>query len=324
VLANGGVDFLTYTYSTWKSGGGASKLDVPKLFSRVRELAADSDDGIFQVPPYFAYIAKSFSVLEGIGLSSDPDYSIIDETLPYISQRIITDPSPRTAGALQTFVFGEDKHDEMRRVLDPERVETLLDGAKRYVQSVGDQPAMDSEAAADLLLDLLLDPEESPLQSLVLEQAALILAASTRDTFASLRSASGTIGVSQTLDSASPDGAGPASGVEVRPSQRPRSALGLVLDPLGIFRDSPLIVNDSRDDMALGAARKLADMASELFPRAEGTAAPSPADSQQLARVLAQRLWSRRQELPALSRRLALKILDQTTYRLDKARGRGI
>ena len=170
VLANGVVDFLTYTYSTWASGGGASKLDVPKLFSRVRELAADSDDGIFQVPPYFAYIAKSFSVLEGIGLSSDPEYSIIDETLPYISQRIISDPSPRTAGALETFVFGENKHDEMKRVVDPGRVETLLDGAKRYVQSVGEQPVMDAEAAADLLLDMLLDPQESPLQSLVLEQ----------------------------------------------------------------------------------------------------------------------------------------------------------
>lgn len=110
----------------------------------------------------------------------------------------------------------------------------------------------------------------------------------------------------------------------MRPSQRPRSALGLVLDPLGLFRNSPLIVNDSRDEMALGAARKLAEMASELFLRDEGTAAPSPADSQQLARVLAQRLWSRRQQLPALSRRLALKILDQTTYRLDKARGRSL
>ena len=37
---------------------------------------------MFQVPPYFAYIAKSFSVLEGIGLTVDPEYSIIDATLP--------------------------------------------------------------------------------------------------------------------------------------------------------------------------------------------------------------------------------------------------
>merc|ERR1719201_2362150 len=131
VESNGVVDFLTYTYSTWKSGGGASKLDVPALFSRVRELAADSPGGIFQVPPYFAYIAKSFSVLEGIGLSADPNYSIVDETLPYISQRILTDPSPRTAGALETFIFGEAKEDAYSRVVDVDRTRTLLDGAAR-------------------------------------------------------------------------------------------------------------------------------------------------------------------------------------------------
>merc|ERR1719181_2248100 len=108
-MASGVVDFLTYTYSTWTSGGGAAKLDVPKLFDRVRELAADSDDGLFQVPPYFAYIAKSFSVLEGIGLSIDPEYSIVGETLPYIARRILTDPSPRTAGALETYIFGDTK-----------------------------------------------------------------------------------------------------------------------------------------------------------------------------------------------------------------------
>ena len=109
VRANGVSDFLSYTYSTWASGGGAAKLDVPALFNEVRKLAAGSADGIFQVPPYFAYIAKSFSVLEGIGLSVDKEYSIIQECLPYISRRIMTDPSPRTAGALETFIFGETK-----------------------------------------------------------------------------------------------------------------------------------------------------------------------------------------------------------------------
>ena len=109
VRANGVSDFLSYTYSTWASGGGAAKLDVPALFNEVRKLAAGSADGIFQVPPYFAYIAKSFSVLEGIGLSVDKEDSIIQECLPYISRRIMTDPSPRTAGALETFIFGETK-----------------------------------------------------------------------------------------------------------------------------------------------------------------------------------------------------------------------
>ena len=238
VRNNGVVDFLTYTYSTWSSGGGAAKLDMPGLFSRVRELASDTSDGLFQVPPYFAYIAKSSSVLEGIGLSIDEDYSIVSETLPYISQRIIIDPSPRTAGALQTFVFGQDKEDESRRVVDPERTKTLLDGAKRYMDAMGEKQAMDVEVAAELLLDTLV-AEETPLQGLLLEQLALVLAATTRDQFAQLREASGRLG------------GGGGGG-------RARSALGLVVDPLGLFRDSPLVINDERDEAALEAARKLA------------------------------------------------------------------
>lgn len=66
VLDNGVVDFLTYTYSTWTSGGGAAKLDVPKLFDRVRELAADTDDGLFQVS-FSHQIALSYATGSGGG-----------------------------------------------------------------------------------------------------------------------------------------------------------------------------------------------------------------------------------------------------------------
>ena len=68
---------------------------------------------------------KVDAVLEGIGLSVDPDYSIVNETLPYVSRRIVTDPSPRTAGALETFVFGDEKEAIGARVLDAERVAHL-------------------------------------------------------------------------------------------------------------------------------------------------------------------------------------------------------
>ena len=49
VLESGVVDFLTNTYSTWSTGGGAAKLDVPALFDEVRNLAATSEGGMFQV-----------------------------------------------------------------------------------------------------------------------------------------------------------------------------------------------------------------------------------------------------------------------------------
>jgi aarF domain-containing kinase len=48
-------------------------------------------DYVFVIPPYFALILRAFSVLEGIGLEVDPDYTIVDECYPYISKRLLTD-----------------------------------------------------------------------------------------------------------------------------------------------------------------------------------------------------------------------------------------
>lgn len=48
-------------------------------------------DYIFVIPPYFALILRAFSVLEGIGLDIDPDYSIVNACYPYVSKRLLTD-----------------------------------------------------------------------------------------------------------------------------------------------------------------------------------------------------------------------------------------
>ena len=81
-LSAGVVDLLTYTYAKRAEGGGFVNFDVPALFDELRALSAEAGSSIFQIPPYFAYIAKAFATLEGIGLSADPNYSILNETLP--------------------------------------------------------------------------------------------------------------------------------------------------------------------------------------------------------------------------------------------------
>lgn len=321
-MATSGIaDFLTYTYSTWTSGGGAAKFNVPQLLDKVNALAAENGGSIFQVPPYFAYIAKAFSVLEGIGLGIDPNYSIVKETLPYISTRIITDPSPRTGGALATFVYGEAKDDAATRVLDADRIETLLEGVRSYAGTVPAQgtpaqgtlagaetaiapagaPAgasakapsvggVDAEVAAEALVDLLLSTEPSTLQEIAIEQTALVLAAGTREAFASLRARGPTVG---------------------RGGEGGRSLLGAMVDPLGLFRNSPLVRNDARDESALAAARKLATIASELLATEGAAAEPS-----ELAPILARKVWARRDALPAVSRKLLVKVVEQTEARL--------
>merc|ERR1711906_26601 len=104
---SGVVDTLAEIYGSWTWGGGAASVDVNKVIADLQELTAERGN-LFQIPPYFAYIAKSFSVIEGIGLSNDPKYSIINECLPYVSNRLLTDQD-QMGNALNTFVFGPDK-----------------------------------------------------------------------------------------------------------------------------------------------------------------------------------------------------------------------
>jgi predicted unusual protein kinase regulating ubiquinone biosynthesis (AarF/ABC1/UbiB family) len=101
VLEAGVVDVLSSVYTKFAGGGGAAKIDVNQVISEMNGLASTYGN-LFQLPPYFAYIARAFGVLEGIGLTVDPDYAIVGECLPYISQRLLTDNSERTGSALST------------------------------------------------------------------------------------------------------------------------------------------------------------------------------------------------------------------------------
>jgi hypothetical protein len=156
--------------------------------------------------------ARAFGVLEGIGLSNDPDYAIISECLPYISQRLLTDSNPRTAGALNTFIFGASK-DDPDRLINTKRVEQLIGGFGSYSTAAaglggtaatgGGVPALSGagrgsstlastvERAADQIFDLLVTEEASPLQAIVLEQLARVLNAGVRGSWKMLRDRSG-------------------------------------------------------------------------------------------------------------------------------------
>jgi len=105
----GVVELLADIYSQWGDGGGAANIDVNQVVGKVKNLTQKGEGSIFKIPPYFLYIAKSFSVLEGIGLSNDKGYSIINECLPYVSKRLLSDKDERVAGALNSFIFGSEK-----------------------------------------------------------------------------------------------------------------------------------------------------------------------------------------------------------------------
>jgi len=198
-------------------------------------------------------------------------------------------------------------HTYLRNAVPTARFDPSLHGFGSNWAYYYDKP-IDLEQAADAILDLLLAREASPLQSIAIEQCALLLGAAGREAFSDLRKRSGSFSVDGT----------DANAVG-------RSRRGLVLDPLGLFRGSPLIENDERDAQALAAATKLAALADELLPagldgtgRAGGKADAlllSPQELRELGSMLAFKVVDRRDDLQVVMRRFAATLLDQASQR---------
>jgi hypothetical protein len=129
----GVVDTLADIYGQWAMGGGAAKVDVGMVVSQLNGLTQKYGN-FFRLPPYFAYVARAFGVLEGIGLQANSDYAIVGECLPYVAQRLLTGKNEDSKRALESFIYGKEK-DKSYRVLDAERIQLLIEGLGSY-QSV--------------------------------------------------------------------------------------------------------------------------------------------------------------------------------------------
>lgn len=77
----------------------------------------------FRVPAYYALIIRSLVTLEGIAINVDPEFKVLSKAYPYVSKRLLTDPSPQLRESLQDLLF---KNGEFRW----NRLENLLKNAR--------------------------------------------------------------------------------------------------------------------------------------------------------------------------------------------------
>merc|ERR1719453_1594045 len=75
-------------------------VDVKGVTNVMEEMSRRNRE-LFALPPYVLYVARAFSTLEGIGLSVNEDYAIVQECYPYLARRLFTDRSPRAKTALR-------------------------------------------------------------------------------------------------------------------------------------------------------------------------------------------------------------------------------
>ncbi|KAG4142127.1 hypothetical protein ERO13_D06G114500v2 [Gossypium hirsutum] len=59
----------------------------------------------FQIPSYFSLVIRSLAVLEGIAISSDPNYKVLGSSYPWIAKKVLTDSSPQLKSSLQALLY---------------------------------------------------------------------------------------------------------------------------------------------------------------------------------------------------------------------------
>lgn len=163
-------------------------LEAAGTDSKVAQLTKDLEGvqekygNIFQIPAYFGYILRAFSVLEGIGLTSDKSYSIANECYPYIARRLLTDKSPETRRALEQLLYGKENGENA--TLSVNRVRQLATAfgsytsitADRNVAAKTDKPVEEGgqnkklSKSAREALKLAFDPAGGPIQDIALRE----------------------------------------------------------------------------------------------------------------------------------------------------------
>ena len=155
----------------------STTVDVTMKIEQMQEQNAD----VFAIPDYMVYMLRAFSTLEGIGLSSDANYSIIQECWPYLAKRLLSDDSPRAQGALRTLLYG--KGDE----LDLSKVTELSSGFESYTSSTSSVESGQGRSnagqniALEQITNVILSEDSNYVQDLILHESALALDATIRN-----------------------------------------------------------------------------------------------------------------------------------------------
>eukprot|EP00596_Hydrurales_sp_CCMP1899_P000119 CAMPEP_0119043704 /NCGR_PEP_ID=MMETSP1177-20130426/25066_1 /TAXON_ID=2985 /ORGANISM="Ochromonas sp, Strain CCMP1899" /LENGTH=895 /DNA_ID=CAMNT_0007012395 /DNA_START=350 /DNA_END=3037 /DNA_ORIENTATION=+ len=167
-------------------------IDVNGVTGVMEEMSKRNRE-LFKLPPYVLYVSRAFSTLEGIGLSVNSEYSILQQCYPYLSKRLLSDNSPRSKNALKLMLFGGSNSQDMMKgagagMFSPAKLMEMSDGFSSYTTATAsaDNTKAASEAAS-ALADVVLDPNGNYLQELLIEEAAKITDAAIRDRFKALK-----------------------------------------------------------------------------------------------------------------------------------------
>jgi len=116
------------------ASGGSARKRISGVIPAVQEIRRRYGN-IGQLPAYFTYILRAFSVLEGIGLEQDPDYSIVLDCYPYLVSRLLREDGDRAQQVLQALLYGAaPSAGAVMPPLNASRVVKLINAFNAYAQ----------------------------------------------------------------------------------------------------------------------------------------------------------------------------------------------
>ena len=184
----------------------AEGVDVKGVTNVMEEISRRNRE-LFKLPPYVLYVARAFSTLEGIGLSIDENYAIVQECYPYLARRLFTDRSPRAKKALRAMLGLSEEAEQVgtapsalavvqvgaqgletpsssrpKGALSSTKLLEMSEGFASYTAATADvdRDGAGQAAAVAEFTKLLLDPKGSTLQDILVEETARLGDAATR------------------------------------------------------------------------------------------------------------------------------------------------
>mmetsp|Transcript_30647 Transcript_30647/g.99664 ORF Transcript_30647/g.99664 Transcript_30647/m.99664 type:complete len:823 (-) Transcript_30647:51-2519(-) len=281
----GVVRVLSAVLAQLSAGGGAASINFDALIGELSAMTSTYGN-LFQIPPYFAYILRSFAVLEGIGLQADPSYAIVQECYPYLARRLFTDDSPRAQAALSKMIYdtsGEQLN--ARRLVrlgrafqdynastmrappsqtstDSPRSTATVPAASETSPSPASSSSLSIDPTQREVLMIIFSEKGNYLQSVVIRETARAIDALSRDAF--MRFVQST-GGRLALEAASRQRAAAAALGPLRPVLLPLPLPGEIFQSV-----QPLASKDAEDDAVLATLAELTNLAGPTIEKELG------------------------------------------------------
>lgn len=121
----------------------------------------------FRIPSYFSLVIRSLAVLEGIAISSDPNYKVLGSTYPWIARKVLMGSSPKLKSSLQNLLYKDG-------VFRIDRLESLLNEMlrARLDKALVEKYESDKKSVAKDILSFTLADQGSFVREIFLEETA--------------------------------------------------------------------------------------------------------------------------------------------------------